>query len=119
MSEECKTNDPIVIDADKPDFHFTDIQLAQTCTGSNKRFIVRAKEGQVLNISEVNLRNSFMGDGTYGTIKDISNNKMKIIGDGPRGKHLLLSSSNEVELTITDNSASNNRFMLHVSGTFI
>ena len=116
ISGDCKTNNPTLIVTTKPEFYITDMQLAETCLGNNKRFILRAKEGQVLNISEVNLQNSFIGDGTYGTLKDLSNNKLEIIADGPREKHLLLSSSNEVELTITDNAASNNRFMLHVSG---
>ena len=116
ISGECGTNNFITIVGGKSDFYLTDLQLGNQCSESSPHYILKVKEGQIMNISGIIMQPSIISGGTYGTIKDRSNNKLTIIGDGPRKKHLLSSSSNEVEIMISENANTFNRFMLHVEG---
>ena len=69
-----------------------------------------------MNISQINLQHTISTNNIYGTIKDIAVNKRVLIGEGPRNKQLLVSTSHELELTLTAKEESSNRFMLHITG---
>ena len=117
IRSDCKQMQQFVIEATKPEFYLADTQL-RTCATPNKGGItIQAKEGQVMNVSVINLQHSAGANSIYATLKDIGANKNVLIGDGPRHKHLVLSSSNELELTLREpDEITENQFMLHIKG---
>ena len=69
-----------------------------------------------MNVSQINLQHN-ENDNIYATIRDVKANKNVLIGEGPRHKQLLLSTSHELEITLTkQNGAIDNLFMLHIKG---
>ena len=104
---------PNIIQITDSTSYLADRQLNLNCPVSS-RFVLKAKEGQIMNISEINMQTD--GHQPYGSLNDKSSIRRVMIGDGPRENHLLLSSSNEIELTVSENTNSFNRFMLKVMG---
>ena len=78
--------------------------------------MVQAKEGQIMNVSQINLQHDLGNNNIYATIKDTGSNNKVLVGDGPIQKQLIVSSSNKLELTLTEHEATENRFMLHITG---
>ena len=72
-----------------------------------------------MNVSQINLQHNVEMNDIYATIKDIGTDKKALIGDGPRYKQLMMSSSNELELVLETNQANANLFMLHISGNML
>ena len=95
------------------DFFVTENQLTKC---NNRQFTIHAKDGQTMNISQINLDDSISDQDTYGTIKDTTSGKSKLIGHGPREDTHLLAASNEVEIIVMEDDAEDNKFMLHIKG---
>ena len=115
IEEHCSSSHSIVLEANL-DGYITELQFRQACLTPNKALDMRVKDGQVMNVSIINIHRSFINDQIYGTIKDKAAIKEVVIGSGPREKYLLQSASNELELRLTQNEESQNRFMLHITG---
>ena len=96
--------------------YVTDLQLKRTCVSRQKALILTVKDGQFLNISMINFKTSLVNDEIYGTINDVRANKEVMLSTGPRVRHVIQSSSSELELKLLQNSGSHNRFMLHITG---
>ena len=71
-----------------------------------------------MNISQISLDHSGRNQDTYGTIKDVYAGKQSLIEHGPRNKQLISSTTNEVTLSLLNDDLDENRFMLHVQGTY-
>ena len=115
IESTCNSQKTNVIEATDSKFYLSDLQLNPNCPSVNQ-YILKAKEGQILNISELNINTGNNGHSSYGTLKEKENDRRVFIGNGPRENHLLISSSNEVELTVSSNPNSFNRFILSVEG---
>ena len=114
----CLSSQPIVFEVTN-NKHLTELQLKQPCFSSNQAFVLRVKEGQVMNISLINLEKSLINNEIYGTIKDKTATKEVVFGSGPREKHLVESSSNEIELKLSHDHNQHSRFMLFMTGNHI
>ena len=115
IESTCNSQRANVIEPTDSKFYLSDLQLNPNCPSVNQH-ILKAKEGQIFNISEMNINIGDNGHSSYGTLKDKANDRRVFIGNGPRENHLLISSSNEVELTVSSNSDSFNRFLLRIEG---
>ena len=100
----------------KNDVYTSDVQLSEATETNNEALIFTAKDGQVMNISMVNLMESLATNDVYGTLKDKKTNKEVVFGSGRRFKNLIQSSSNELELKLSERIGSHNRFLLHIAG---
>ena len=112
----CKSNQQTVLDANADDFFLSENQLDQ-CISQNKELIIQAKDGQVMNISQINLDHSGNNQSPYGSVEDVKSGKQSLIGHGPRLNHLMLSTSNEIAVIVSGVGSEDNRFMLHIQGT--
>ena len=115
MHTDCSTTQSMTVEATN-DVYVSDEQLKATCITDNRALLITAKAGQVMNISMINFERSLITDKIYGTFKDGKANKEVIFGSGPRIRHLLQSSANQLELKLSQSKEENNRFMLHISG---
>ena len=115
MQNTCKSSEQNILNANADDFFLSENQLIQ-CIDPNKELLIQAKDGQILNISQINLDHAGSNQGTYGSVKDTTNGKQVLIGHGPRGKHLMVSTSNKIALTVSNDDLEGNRFMLHFQG---
>ena len=106
ISQQVHIDEPVI------DFYLTENQLTKCY---DRKIAILAKDGQTMNISQISLSDSILNQDTYGTIKDIKSGKNKLIGHGPREESHLLTASNEVELTVSDDD-DENRFILHIKG---
>ena len=112
----CNQNQPTFIEASKPEFYLANTQLTKCVSINQQSIIIQAKEGQVMNVSRILLQNSAGSNNIIATIEDIHNGNKAFIGDGPRKKQLIVSTSHEIELTLTDRETTDNHFMLHIKG---
>ena len=121
INNQYKQNQQLIIEASKTNFYLADTQLRHCLSANQEKVIIQAKEGQIMNVSQINLKHDASNNNIYATIKDVGSNQNVLIGDGPRHKQLVVSSSHELELTLTEqNVAPENRFMLHIEGgTFL
>ena len=114
----CQSNQQTVLDANADDFFLSENQLDQ-CISQNKELIIQAKDGQVMNISQINLDHSGNNQSPYGSVEDVKSGKQSLIGHGPRLNHLMLSTSNEITVIVSGVGSEDNRFMLHIQGIYI
>ena len=113
----CEIHPQNTLDATNGDFFLSENQLSQ-CISETKELVIHAKEGQTMNVSQINLDHTDHNQDIYGTIKDVKSGKQGLIEHGPRTKRLMVSTSNEIALTLSDDSSAENRFMLHVEGKY-
>ena len=115
MQNTCTSIKQNILKANADDFFLSENKLIP-CIVPNKELLIQAKDGQILNISQINLDHSGNNQGTYGSVKDTTNGKHVLIGHGPREKHLIVSTSNEIAVTVSNDDLEDNRFMLHFQG---
>ena len=98
------------------DFYLSESQLAK-CIHQNKELIIKTKDGQVMNISQISLDHSGNNQSPYGSVKDVTSGKQSLIGHGPRNNNLMLSTSNRIAIILSGVNSEETRFMLHIQGT--
>ena len=109
-----------IVEAAKAEFYLADLQLEQYLSSNQRIIIIQAKEGQIMNVSQINLRTNARADKIYATITDKQTNKNVLIQNGPRHKQLIQTASHKLELSLTKQiKLDENRFILHIKGNLL
>ena len=88
------------------------VDKTSDCISSNTPFTLSAKPGQTLNISLIKL-NSNRDQMPYGKVKDMETGNTITLRNDQRTSHVMISSSNQVEITFFSSS---NHVALDITG---